>query len=304
MTLIYIFLLIIVLVNPYGRIASLNFPFTIFYAIRDTYEYFRYRKWNNFKTGKIWCYSAPEFGGGKTLSAVQYFDLIYQKYNNKKVWDSFNKRWAIQKIRFISNVEFTKMPFDDFTCVKQLIDSSNKAWKEADLQNGTLTCHVFLMDEAGGLLNSREFKNNLDPKVLEKIVTFRHNHISFCMTAQSFEMIDIAMRRVTSTVVYVLKCWRIYVQKTYRAKELEIAGDFSFIKPLKVGGFFARDKHFEAYDTHAAVDSLIKKWEAGDLLTTEEILVCANSNLTANPDAVLHPSKGLKRMINKRNRKK
>ena len=302
MTLIYIFIFIFIFFNPYGRIAILNLPLVIFYLPRDIYFYFKHKKWRNLNTGKIRCYCAPDFGGGKTLSATAWIEDMYNRYNDVIVWDFSRKKYVRQVVQIVSNVEFLNIPWTKFDNVFQICNCST-ASRLIDEVNDTLTCTIFFIDEASSELNSRSFKDNLNAFVLKDIVTCRHNHISIILTSQDFKMIDALMRTVTSSVLYAFKTWRLLVQKHYDPKELENAGSYRLIKCIKTGGFFVRDKHYGAYDTHAVVDKLNKRIEEGDLLSAEEILASLGDTKSTE-DAILRPSKGLRRMIQKKNKYK
>ena len=291
---LYIFFFIIGFVlywyNPYVRLIVNKFYFVMYYLPIDIFYYFAQKKWRLLQTGKIWVYCAPDFGGGKTLSAVQYIEELYNAFDGLVVWDFSRKKFVVQKVKIISNVVFNNVPYDDFVSLAQISEASNEAWKQVDIENDTLTCTLFFMDEASSELNSRSFRDNLNPLVLKDIVTCRHNHISLFMTSQSFKLIDALMREVTSKVIYSFKKWRLCVHYYYDPKELEISGSYRLIKPIGTGGFFVRNKNYEAYDTFATVKKMIKKFEENDLLTSEEILVNIGRD-SSNTDAILRPSR-------------
>lgn len=83
---VFIAFMILFIFSVCFRLAVLNPVSTVKYLVKDIYAYFRFKHYNNLKTGKLICYTAL-FGGGKTLSCVHYITGLYQKYNNKKVWD-------------------------------------------------------------------------------------------------------------------------------------------------------------------------------------------------------------------------
>lgn len=290
--LLILFLIYMVLNNPYLWITVRYIPWIIFYIPVDIYRFFRYRKWRNLEMGKILCYCAPKFGGGKTLSGVEYIEGLYNAYNGRIVWDFAQKKFVKQVVQVVSNVAFKNIPYINFTSLKQICDTAN-GQKVIDAENGTMTCSIFFIDEASSELNSRSFKDNLNPYVLKDMVTCRHSHISVVMTSQDFSLIDALMRTVTSTVIYSFKKWRYCVHKYFDPKILENAGSYLLIKPIGYGGFFVKDKNYNAYDTFATVEKMIKKFEEKDLLSTEEILQNLGSN-TVNPEAVLNPSKRLR----------
>ena len=303
--LIFILCLLFVLFTPFLRIIFLNLPFVCFYAPVDLFLYFKRRSWRNLNTGKILCYCSPEFGGGKTLSAVEYIESLYKTYNNRRVYDFARKKFVTQKVDVYSNVVFEHIPFIRLSNLSALCDCASSNRIKDNLEN-TLTCSLFLIDEAGSELNSRSFKDNLNPLVMKELVTCRHNHISVVLTSQDFSLIDALMRRVCSAVIYAKKTWRICVHKFYDPKELENAGSYLLIKPRRSGGFFVRNKHYSAYDTFAIVDKLNKRFDTDDLLSESEIL--ANLAL-ASPDSsqILKPSRRFIKSVrhfNKRTKKK
>lgn len=290
--LLFMFLIYTVLNNPYLWITARNLPWIIFYIPIDVFRYFRYRKWRNLDMGNIICYCAPKFGGGKTLSAVEYIVSLYNAYNGKIVWDFSQGKFVKQVVQVISNVEFKNIPYVDFKSLKQICDTA-KGQKVIDAENGTMTCSIFFIDEASSELNSRSFKNNLNPYVLKDMVTCRHSHISVVMTSQDFSLIDALMRTVTSKVIYSFKTWRYCVHKIYDPKVLENVGSYLLTKPVGFGGFFVKDKNYNAYDTFATVQQMVKKFEEKDILSTEQILA-GLAPVAVNPDAVLNPSKRLR----------
>lgn len=264
----------------------------LYYLPVDIYRYIRYKKWRNYKTGILVLYIAY-FGGGKTLSVVEYVVRIYNKYNGLTVYDEHRKKWVTQYINIISNVDL-KIPCKPFISMRQSVEIAENI-KAIDEENDTLTCTLFLGDEFGVQFNSRRFKENFNPEVLNALLTCRHNHISMFYDAQEFTDIDALMRRVTLRVISCKKTWRYMVQEYFNPKQLEYASDPTLVKPYKRTGFFIRDEHYEAYDTLACVDNLIKDWKNGDMMSEEEILaLCCGP--TVGIDNVTSPSRKLKRM--------
>lgn len=301
MRIIILVLFIILLVTqPAFRICLKNLPFLLYYALVDMFNYFRLKKWRNLPMGKIWCYCAPDFGGGKTLSAVQYIENTYNAYNDLVVWDFSRKKFVVQKVKVISNVAFTNIPYEDFVSLSQITNAAT-ACKIVDDANDTLTCSLFFIDEASSELNSRSFKDNLNPFVLKDIVTCRHNHMSVILTSQDFKLIDALMRTVTSRVIYAFKTWRICVHYFYDPKELENAGSYRLIKSIGNGGFFVRNKNYNAYDTFANVAKLNKKIEEGDLLSEKEILENLG-DYKVDTSSVVRPSRRFVRSRKKMNK--
>lgn len=293
MLLIYIIIFVVLMwFSVMFRLIVLH-PFkTIYYAVRDTWFYFRHKQYNYFEAGLLNCYCA-HFGGGKTLSMVHYVSKIFKKYNNRLVWDRGARRFVIQKVHIISNVRLTGIPYEPLQSLSQVVCCAYRN-KEIDAKNNTRTVVIVLLDEASAQLNSRSFKTNIDPAFLNTLITSRHYHISFLYSSQKFKLTDALMRSVTQKCINCQKVWRFLVQNEYDADEMEYASDPTMIKPKKRTGFFITDGDYSAYDTLAVVDKLKKSVEEGDMMTEEEILTL-RGEMNPNNDAVTHRSFRLKR---------
>ncbi len=264
---------------------------TIYYSISDLINYVFRKGWNNCPTGQLIAYTAL-FGKGKTLSVVHYVINMYKRYNNKKVYDRDRKKFVIQKIHVISNVDLN-IPFEQFVSLEQIVRVAEK-FREIDRENDTLTCTLVLGDEFSVQMNSREFKKNIDPLFLNTLLTCRHHHISLIYDAQRFNHVDALLRQVTSYVVECKKIWRFMVQYQYDAYELENATNPALITPMLRFGWFVRDCDYNAYDTLACVGNLKKSFEKGEMMTEDEILALQCNN-GANMDVVSNPSRKYKR---------
>lgn len=263
------FLIIICLFSVFIRTLLLN-PFkTIFYGLKDSIQYFTQHRYDSMQTGKLICYTAL-FGGGKTLSCVHYVNSLYNRYNDKKVYDIDRKKWVIQKVHIISNVDLT-IPYERFTSLSQVVRVAEQ-FKELDNINDTLTCTVVLGDEFSVQMNSRNFKTNIDPLFLNTLLTCRHHHIMLIYNAQRFSHVDALLRQVTTYVVECKKIWRVVIQTTYDAYTLENTSDPLSVKSLGSRGWFVRNKDFELYDTLACVGNLKHSVESGDMLSEIEII--------------------------------
>lgn len=270
------------------RTLLLHLPKTVFYLLRDGYRYLRYRRWNECPTGLIRAFIGL-FGKGKTLSAVHYVVSLFRQYNDKPVYDFKQKKWLVQKIHIISNVELLGIPYEKFVSLSQIVKVSND-YREKDLVNGTRTIHLVLGDEFSVQMNSRKFKDNIDAFFLNTLLTCRHHHISLFYTAQRFGHVDALLRQVTSDVIECGKSWRVMVWKKYDAYELENCSNPLLIRPLARSGWFISDKDFEAYDTLACVDNLSKSCSEGDMLTEEQILALQRATPT-DMESITNPSR-------------
>ena len=109
---------LIVLLFVFLMMFSVNFRLVVLhpvkflkYLISDPYFYFHDHKYKKYEGGLLNCYAA-HFGGGKTLSVVHYVRLLYNEYNNQWIYDRKKKRWVLQKIHIISNVDLLDVPYE------------------------------------------------------------------------------------------------------------------------------------------------------------------------------------------------
>ena len=268
-------------------------PFkTVYYVVKDAFNYFRHKMFNYYNAGVLNCYCA-HFGGGKTLSIVHYVNLLFRRYNNKKVWDRNRKKFVLQKMHIISNVDLKSVPYEPLQSLSQVVCCAYHN-RDIDSRNSTRTVVLVVLDEASAQLNSRAFKTNIDPAFLNTLITSRHYHISFLYSSQKFKLTDALMRSVTQNCINCRKYWRFLVQSYYDADELEYASDPSMVRAKRHTGFLVTDRDYNAYDTLACVDRLKKNVEEGDMMTEEEILTM-RGNINPDNDAVSHRSRRLRR---------
>lgn len=274
------------------RVVVFNPLKSIYYGVVDLYKHFKYHLYDLCPTGELICYTAL-FGKGKTLSVVHYICQKYMRYNNKKVWDRDRKKWVLQQVVVISNVDLL-IPFIPFTSLSQIV-SFAEINRQLDLKNDTLTVTLVLGDEFSVQMNSRNFKSNIDPLFLNTLLTCRHHHITIVYDAQRFNHVDALLRQVTSYVVECNKVWRVMIQCKYDAWDMENAVNPKLVTPLKRYGWFIRDRNFNAYDTLACVDNLKKSSENGDMLTEEQILSLQCNQNTFGSEVILKPSRKLRK---------
>lgn len=274
------------------RVAVFNPISTIKYGITDLYKEIKFKTSRELSTGQIFAYVGL-FGKGKTLSAVHDVVSLYNKYNGLEVWDFKKGQWITQKVHIISNVELMTVPYEKFESLSQVVQiaTTNSA---LDKQNNTRTCTLVLGDEFSVQLNSRSFKDNINPLFLNTILTCRHHHISLFYTSQRFGHVDALLRQVTSYVIDCNKVWRFMCQGFYDAWEYENAQNSTLMRPMRRRGWFIKDSDFNAYDTLRTVGNLKKKFDEGDILTEEEILTL-QSGTPVNTDSIIHPSRALKK---------
>ena len=282
-----------------ARLIVLHPVKTIYYGVRDLYLYFKHKQYNEYTAGVLNCYCA-HFGGGKTLSIVHYVTLLFKRYNNKKVWDRGRKRFVLQKIHIISNVDLKSCPYEPLQSLSQVVACAYNN-KKIDDEENTRTVVIVLLDEASVQLNSRSFKTNIDPIFLNTLLTSRHYHISFLYSSQKFKLTDALMRSVTQNCINCKKIWRFMVQSVYDADEIEYASDPTMVKPRRRTGFFVRDFDYNSYDTLACVDKLKKSVDENDMMTPEEILAM-RGEINPNNDNIGHMSHRLKRHYKRMNK--
>ena len=270
MRLIILFVFIVLLIYfPVFRCAVFH-PFAlIFYSVRDFVFYLRHKQWNMISYGQIVCYiadSSTSFGCGKTLSATDYLVSLFKRYDEKLVWCPERKKFVVQKVKIISNVDFLTIPYEKLISLAQFVQWTDKV-HDYDMENGTLTVTYMLIDEASSQLNSRAFKNNFDPYFIARLLTSRHVRASIVLTSQRSGMVDKLMRDCCHLYIGCNKIWRFQVLNYYDAYEIENAQTPSLVAPLRRSCWFVTDKAFQNYDTFASVQSLRKSCESGDMLS-------------------------------------
>lgn len=275
------------LVSPVARCA-VSHPVTVpITSLHDLYMFITHHESDRCQTGELVAYTGL-FGKGKTLSVVHRVVEEYKRCNGKKVWCPRRQKMVIQRVKVISNVSLA-IPYENFVSLEQVVYAAehNRAF---DDQNDTLTVTLVLGDEFSVQMNSRKFKDNIDPLLLNTILTCRHHYISLYYTAQRFGHVDALLRQVTSYVVECDKLWRFQRQKYYDAWDLENATNTELVRPFRRSCWFVRDKDYNSYDTLACVGNLKKSFSDGDMMTEKEILDL-QQNQGGNMDSVNQPSR-------------
>jgi len=288
--------LVLMIFSVTFRCVVMNLGKTLFYAAKDLFIYIRCHAFNDVTTGELVAYVGL-FGKGKTLSAVHRVVSEYHRSNNRKVWCKERKKFVMQRVKILSNVEL-EIPYEKLVSLEQIVTCAERNRKE-DEAGGTKTVTLVLGDEFSVQMNSRDFKKNIDPLFLNTLLTCRHYHISIFYTTQRFRHVDALLRQVTSSVVSCNKLWRFQRLFYYDAWEMENAANPMLLKPLYRTCWFVRDADYNAYDTYATVGNLTKSVKDGQMMTQEQILAL-QCNTPANMDAVKNPSRSwLRRWRNK-----
>lgn len=154
----------------------------------------------------------------------------------------------------LSNVALA-VPYQELRSLAQVVAAS-KVNQAYDDEHDTLTVTIACVDELGVQLNSRSFRDNIDPTFLSTLLCCRHYYISLYGSAQRFGHVDKLMRDVTLNVIQCRKIWRLQCNSWYDAWELENVTNPELVRPLRRGCWFVRNKDYRAYNTLAVVDTL------------------------------------------------
>ena len=121
------------------------------------FEVYKYKLKNKVKeVGCIDCYCSDNnkvFGNGKTLSAVMKVVSLYQQYNGL-YWYDFDGVKHTNNIRVYSNLKLRGCPYTSLVNLQQIVYYTEN--RDSD------DIAIFLIDEANSVLNSRNFKSNLN----------------------------------------------------------------------------------------------------------------------------------------------
>lgn len=287
-------------VFPTLRCALFNLFRLALCGAKDAFIYFRHKEYNQCPYGELAAYTGL-FGRGKTLSAVHKVVSFYHRYDGKQVWCPRRKKFVTQRIKVISNVSLS-IPYEDFISLEQIVLAAERN-EPYDDEHGTLTVTLVLGDEFSVQMNSRNFKNNIDPLLLNTILTCRHSYISLFYTAQRFGHVDALLRQVTNNVMECNKLWRFQRLALYDAWELENATNPRLLTPLNKRCWFVRDRDYNAYNTFACVGNLKKAMKAGDMMSEDEIMKLQQNTQQTNMEAVTKPSKRWMRLRKRENQK-
>ena len=283
-------IIVLCIIFPTFRCIILHPYSTVKYAVIDLYNYFKHKEYNRCESGFIDCYCGL-FGQGKTLSAVRRVTNDYIRYNNRLLW--VNGKFERVKINILSNVELESVPYTKLTSMQQIVDWTNYA-----PEHRNEFCLV-LIDEASAILNSRDFKNNLDFFSINALVTCRHYNLGLVLTSQRFLLIDKLCREVCQQVIQCNKFWRIITHSLYDAFELENTTNPMAIKPLKRTAIFCTDKVYGHYNTLAVVSAIKKACHDGKMKSEQEILDSIMPNVQ---DTNAIPVKRINKLLKDKNK--
>lgn len=275
------------LLFPAFRCAFFHLFLFFFYLFRDFFRFFAHREFNRYGVGELVAYVGL-FGKGKTLSAVHRVITAYKAFDGKKVWCFRRRKIVTQRIKIISNVALSDVPYERLVSLKQVVQAAT-GQEAIDNEHDTLTMILVLGDEFSAQMNSRNFRSNIDPVFLRTLLTCRHYNVSIYYTAQRFNQVDALLRQVTSYVIDCEKVWRFMRLAKYSAWDLENASSPQMVAPYARSCWFVRDKDYAAYDTFAVVDNLERDVASGVMFTPEQILAL-QCNQSPSMEAVGRPS--------------
>lgn len=246
----------------------LNNPVNILkYIFKDIRDYFRYRYIPKKPFINVY---VGLFGQGKTLSAVHDAIDFYHEYNNKRVYDDRINKWVTQKVMILSNVHLNGVKYRKFHSLDQLVLIS-KSRHDTDRRRKQRTITIVIGDEFSVQMNSRSFRDNLNPIFLNTLLTSRHCLIhGFYLTSQRFSHMDAMLRQISSNVIQCEKIWRFQKLTYFDAWSYENCSRPADCPVSSVKGFFIQDRDFKSYDTLQVVQNLIKSHQANDFLTEKE----------------------------------
>lgn len=261
---------LLIIFRPTFRFIVFHPVSVIRWAVGDIWDFFAHKRYNECKEyGKIKMYSAADaqaFGCGKSLSMAHYCGYLDKVYNGKMVWDKEHKKFVEQHLIFVSNLELKNVKYYiPFKSKSQFRDIEKLGANEHDIV-------FFVLDEAGIVFNSRQYKENIPTEFLTRLLQIRHNKVGFILNAQRFQMVDKVLRETCSEVTTCKKIWRMVILQTYDAYNLENADNPTLLTPLSTKVWFAKNSDFEAYDTNYNVGTLQSELDNGEIMTTEEIL--------------------------------
>lgn len=278
--LLFIVLIIyVLLISDRARFCFTHPVLVISHFLVDARKYIKYKRWNECKTwGCMNVYIADErqpFGSGKTLNMVAQAFNIYQKFNNKDVFNFSTFEWVKQYVHVYSNIELYGIPYIPLTNSYQLVN----VCLNDDVVDNNFHVYIFIFDELGTIFNNRDWKNNLSPDLIAAMFQQRKHHVLILGTVQNFSLFDATLRKICTSVYVCSKFWRLLSLRHYYATDLERANfNTELIDCRSRFVRFASDGLYHSYNTNEAVLKLEKSIVSGDHLSNEEILKLSENN--------------------------
>lgn len=268
--------IILFVISPLVRVIVKNLHLIGIYSVRDIFEYFYNRRYDEFNLYGIDMFIGM-FGHGKTLSMTHRARLIYKKYGDR--------------VRFLSNYKLNDIPYIPLINFNQIVEIGEEDDKKYD---GT----VVLIDEIENVLSHRNF-SSFPLALLHTITQQRKKRVYILCSAQRFFMVDKIWRSITTNVINCNKFWRFQHCEIYDAWDLEQSMNYTNIKRISNKWYFVKNQDYNSYDT----SEMVKKGTAEDFISNEEALVRIGLDSMVNNDAIIHKSRQFKRANQKNKRK-
>lgn len=271
----FVFIIVVLFVKVPATKYILIHPFKCsYYAAKDLYSFFKNKKWRIYDKFGIYIYGGA-YGQGKTLSIVEYINHVYKSYDN---------------IRIISNITLHNVKYEKFEYFEQLMTEKNSDDERI----------IFVIDEIGSLMNSRNYKSNRisETQFIYTLNQIRKDNKTLLLASQRYGMTDKIFRNVAAQWIECSKFWRVYGTTIYDPQELEYSMNPLLVQPISNTYYYlATDKLYNSYDTKELVTDFKKNFDKD----TFNPIVVEPSNLdnNANLSVVTHLSrKGKKRFKN------
>ena len=271
----YIFILIFFLCWGLTRCILTNLHLIGYYTVKDTYEYFKYRKWADFNYYGIDMFIGM-FGHGKTLSMTNKARRIYKRFG--------------KKVMFLSNYKLKGIPYVPLTNFNQIV--------EIGKENETLNKYkgiVVLIDEIEDVLSHRNYAS-FPLQMLNVLTQQRKLHVYIMCSAQRFFMVDKLFRSITTHAIDCNKYWRLQHMVYYDAWDYENAMNSQLLKPLANFWWFVKNEDFECYDTSQLIDDNA----SANFISNEESIVRIGLDAMSNESAIMRPARKLRKKRKKR----
>ncbi|MCL2070864.1 MAG: zonular occludens toxin domain-containing protein [Oscillospiraceae bacterium] len=241
-----LFSLIKIAIIPAGIIAGiiilLNFEVIcklIYWKSIDLYRYIKLKKSGELEAHLygIWCFIGI-YGGGKTMSLVEYLECMRRKYGNK--------------ILIATNFFYENQDFNI------------ECWR--DLQKKYKKPVIFAYDELQNVFNSRDYRT-FPPTLMHLLTQNRKGRgKQIVYTTQDYETVDKSFRRLTQKVVQCkTRFGRLTSCKTYTREDfenLQACSDVKRrmkIKPLKRKLYVQTDYLRGLYDSYQYLETALSK---------------------------------------------
>lgn len=273
-TLIIVALLIGYALSPFFRCFVKNVHNSIYYGVKDVYEWFLYRKWELFNLYGIDMF-VNMFGAGKTLSMTHRARMIYKQFGNR--------------VRFISNYHLTDVPYIPLTNFHQLLELGE--------DDNEFVGTVVLIDEISTVLSHRNFAN-FPIELLSVLLQQRKRRVYILCSCQRFFMCDKIWRSITTNVFACNKIWRFVRWQRFDAWEYEQCINTEILKPSFTFWWFVRNADYYAYDT----EQMITRQSAEDFISNEEAIIRKGLDSSVISSDNVSDKHKRKRIIKKRQR--